>query len=249
MFKNLLVAISLFIGATLNAQVEWSTPQRNLTLGDTLQVPMYVSNFINIAGFQYTINYDTTKLSLIGVELPSDNPLPMASLDEEYFVEVSDTLFYPSCITGDFGLCTKGSILLAWLKPQGSTVPDNTLAYTLHFRILGEDSLSNVVSFVDDPLYPIAYDVHLNQIPLHFSIQSALSNVTSLNISTAKVYPNPATNALSVTESGLLVIYNEYGQVVLTKELEANVPFVIDLSRGTYFYQLNKSFGKLIISK
>ncbi len=131
MLKNCLHIILLtLLFAQANGQVTFRAIGGESTVGTELYVDIVVSNFIDVAAFQYTINYDTSSLD---------------------FFEVVDVN-----ITGSlaYNEPSKGEIKINWFSNPNVTITDETSIYKLKF--FTKSKTFSKVQFVLDNSFVVA---------------------------------------------------------------------------------------------
>lgn len=240
-FINTIILILLPL--ILQSQVNWIVPDRVLTnVGDTIQVPVRVQNF-DIIAYQFALRYNLDKLDLVGISVPDPTPIPMDNFDDEFFTDLTDTLFFPDCIKGNFGLCTEGEIRTVWNDVYNHSVPDNTTIFTLHFEVKQEDTLSNLISLAPDVLNNIAYwytglpfplALSPRELNLYFTeLPQQLSPVQEID-NPIRVYPNPTLDYIYVdsTEPVHVAVYNQLGQLTFSDKVY-NMEQPIFIEQGT----------------
>ncbi|MBR4135186.1 MAG: choice-of-anchor J domain-containing protein [Bacteroidales bacterium] len=73
------------------------------------------------------------------------------------------------------------------------------------------------------------------------------TGLTNHNAAEFSIYPNPATDVLTVVGEGVAEIYNAIGQLVLSNEVNGNAQLnVSDLESGVYFVRMNGNTQRFI---
>lgn len=218
--------------------------------GQEFVVPVKVREFDEIAGYQYTMEWDAEVLELVGVE--------------------------QSALQGVFGMNEKenGRISVLWSEPgaQGIELPDGSEAFSLRFRAKSGSGMKTIISF-NGGLTPMeAYTGALN--PRHIvGVQSKVQvgNVTtSVDLSSELSYslkpqPNPFTEhiAFNITLPSQvevrIEVLNSLGQSVkrFTRTLDAG-EHQIDwdgrgengemISEGIYYVRMRTADHDQVIS-
>ncbi|GAB5554991.1 MAG: hypothetical protein Sapg2KO_45820 [Saprospiraceae bacterium] len=96
--------------------------------GQEVCIPVTVTNFTDILGMQFNINFDETELQFNGATIP--NPAPI-----------------PGLASNAFGPANNGSLTFLWVEPtvtNGATVADGTMIYELCFTPLVDDVTSEI---------------------------------------------------------------------------------------------------------
>jgi len=101
-------------------------------IGDTLRVPVKVTNFENIASFQFSIHTgDPAVATILGV---SNFNLPDLNTDD--FNTINDT-----------------TLSAAWFFGNGATVPDSTVIFTVDVLLTGTEAICTPIFIDDDPIF------------------------------------------------------------------------------------------------
>lgn len=190
----------LCIAAHAQTSLLWTVQDKAFQPGDTVTSEFRVSNFDSIAAYQFAVKFDTALLHFATVTLPDPAPMPMGNLDDSMFIDLGDTLFFPDCIQGDFGMCKShlGEIRTVWTNPFSSTVEDATLIFRLHFIAKASGNLSQSLRIAPEILPSIAYTFYLVPVPLILSFvdtgtDSADEQLDNNNQLLPPAYPNPTT--------------------------------------------------------
>lgn len=105
----------------------------NGTVGQTVNVPVTVQNFVEMISAQGTINFDTSELQ---------------------FVQVS-RLGLSSLSNGNFGLngAPAGYITFSWTDPtlNGTSLADDSVFFALEFRVKATACKNTALSFGNTP--------------------------------------------------------------------------------------------------
>ena len=165
---------------------------------DEIDIPIEVNNFNNIAGYQFTVNWDSKAMQLLGT---TNNEL------ENQFNDV---------------MGSQGKLSVIWSDDNGSGVQlkNGSTIITLRFKITG-DKLETTKLNVDSSIIPgLAVTGDLSE----YSIGKATSNIyiedPSRQNYLIKGYPNPFDNetiigfVLSQKQMVGISVINSLGQVV-----------------------------------
>ncbi|MEX2483778.1 MAG: T9SS type A sorting domain-containing protein [Brumimicrobium sp.] len=137
---------------------------------------------------------------------------------------------------------------------ESNFVPGDTLEY--HYAVIANrrgDHLENVQGIID---YADSVQQYYNNMSTSCMQQGTTSvDVSDLNISNVKLFPNPATNQVIVTWSNVeadnIIIYSFHGKIVgntLINENEGKTVLDISsLSKGIYFVKIGNTTQKLVI--
>lgn len=130
--------------------LSWTYEDKSYKAGDLVTAEFKVSNFNKISCYQFAMLFDTTKLSFVGVEFPSDNPLKLTS----------DSFSWG----GKKGYRVKPNEirhLASFPVKDGKTLPDGTRLFNYVFTAKQEGTLSEDFAVATcclyPPLSPIAY--------------------------------------------------------------------------------------------
>ena len=124
---------------------------------DTFLVPVYLDNFTNVSGLQFTLQWDTARLDYAFVTM----------LHPQFFGVGFDT----SAAT-----LALGKLTFAWTDLAGLSLPPNTVLFKVAFRRIG--GAPAPISFVDDPTAVAVFDDSFNELPseTHNGLVKALDN-------------------------------------------------------------------------
>jgi gliding motility-associated-like protein len=124
---NTLIALFVLISGAATAQPVFNltfTPQQPAgPVGSTVDVVVTAAEFTNIAGFQFAMYYDPTKLQVSTVVMPTDPPLGAWN-------------FSPP--TGNINIAQAGYVKFSWNDPSGfnNNLDPNTVLCTVRFSVL-----------------------------------------------------------------------------------------------------------------
>ena len=133
------------------AQTSFFIKNTSAISGDTIAISVEVEHFIDIVGFQFSINWDPTVAEFINTG--------------DYTLDgFSETNFSTNAIAGELST--------SWFDNQviGQNLPNGNSLFTLYFNLLSACDNSSMVSFTDSPL---AREV------IH--IESGIANALSAN--------------------------------------------------------------------
>ena len=110
---------------------------------DTFLVPIYLDNFSNVSGLQFTLQWDTARLDYAFV-----------------------TMLHPQFIGVGFDTSAAtlalGKLTFAWTDLAGLNLPPNTVLFKVAFRRIGGPPAP--IAFVDDPTAVAVFDNQFNQV-------------------------------------------------------------------------------------
>jgi hypothetical protein len=156
---------------------------RALIAGDTMRIEFVVSNFVNIAAYQFALKLDTSHLKFQNVEV-----------EPGVYLQLSD-----------FGLFQKdkGYITCLFSDIQGLFLPDRTVLF--HMTLVVKKSgqrLSDYMVLDDSNLIPRAYDDYLipRLVILRYTTElSERQQTTDTELLNLRVWPNPYAGQASVS--------------------------------------------------
>jgi len=183
---------------------------QSVTPGQLVTIPVMVRDFNAITGYQFTMNWDPSVLSLESAE----NTELLGFFNTE--------------------LAKKGILSTVWndLSGQPITLEDDAVAFTLTFRVVGDWGAASGITVTSDLTNAIGYNVE--EMPL--AVIASTVNITVGDVSTSidpselegyaflQNVPNPFnesttfTFALPKQEDVKIEIYNAMGQIVRTFE-------------------------------
>ncbi|MCP4570010.1 MAG: T9SS type A sorting domain-containing protein [FCB group bacterium] len=229
------VIIVLFASPSVQA-IELSIPTLDGTPSDNLTVPVVVKDFVNVAGTQVRIRYDTLNLIIDSLKAPAlNNPTVNIGIVGEVHV-----------------------IKVDFLNPI--TLGDGEALFTMYFRIAGDASGDATIEFFDDQYLELvdasaqAMDVAVSSGSVNILPTATDDNDNPLpsRFELYQNYPNPfnpsTTIAYSVDRTGRLTleIFSIAGQRLELIDLGRKLPgtytyryWAGDLPSGVYLYRLS----------
>lgn len=127
-----LVGASASNHSLLNPNVIIKASQETGKTNDEVVVKFTVQNFTDIAAAQWTIKFDPAIISYQKVERINLQKLDAAGFNE--------------------GRKAQGIILFSWFEQQGVSVPNDTVIFSLRFKLIGADGTFSNVEFTNTPL-------------------------------------------------------------------------------------------------
>lgn len=110
----------------------------NTTAGSTVCVPLTVNNFNNLAGIQFSVNWNPAELQ---------------------YTEVSN-INLVDLVEGNFNTTTtdNGNLSVVWTEgsTNGISIPDGTAIFEICFTVLGANGTTAAISFTDNPVPQLA---------------------------------------------------------------------------------------------
>jgi Cohesin domain len=179
--------ISCFVQAQSVFHIDSTPGEISGTVGSTIAVDLIATQFTDIAGFQFALAYDNTKIKIVSVDIPGNSTL-------------TNWNFTPP--TGNINIASTNHIKFSWNDPSGSnnTLAPNTVLCTLFFDILAEGSS---VICLDPLVQPVARAFGTGNLAAEFvsfnceeiTRTGQLDEVDGFNV---KVAPNPITSNAEV---------------------------------------------------
>lgn len=149
-FIILLSGIFLCLNS-IDAQVTISMSSSTVDQGANATVDVSVSGFTNIAGTEYSINYDSTVLEF--VSFTNVTPL-LAGLADGLSGPIGTTL-------------KKGQIVVSWFNASGTSVPNDTRIFSIVFKAIGATGTKSDVLTSNTPRkIEITSSINLSQLSL-----------------------------------------------------------------------------------
>jgi hypothetical protein len=136
MKRRLILAVLMTgwaLGFSSRAAVTFTAGTETVPLGGTVSVPVTVSGFVEVSGFQFTLTWSATELSL-------DATTP---------ITVSSAL--SSAGIADFNTQTPGRLTFIWDTGTALPLTDQITVFTMLFLANGPVGTSTQLSFSDTP--------------------------------------------------------------------------------------------------
>lgn len=201
--------------------------------GETLTVDVTAENFMEIVGYQFTLNFDDNKLRFVGA-LPGE---------------------LPQLTAANFGhaLLDRGALTTSWHDFQPVSLPEGAVLFRLVFAGRQNGNLGEALHLTSDFTKAEAYqnDGERLDVELDFA-PSAVQRPPS----TVSVIPNPFTTSttivfvLETAQPAELTIFGTSGRVVVQRRsvfAEGAAQFQLSAEElpgaGTYFYRLKTEEG------
>ena len=190
--------ISISAGTTTSGVVTFTPTAASGNVGDTVCMNIVLKNFTNIANVNWSMHWDSTKISLVKVALKNSTI-------------GNDSLTAPATQSANliFSTSTSGTLKFLWQASDalGKTVPDGSVLYQACFKLLVVPG--SAVTFNGTPLKFSVLDGDVNKVP--GATLPATTNVTAnsvaLSINETSVVKNVTCNgggdgAITLTVSG-----------------------------------------------
>lgn len=155
-------------------KLRFSINDQIITAGQDVYVAFASQNFVNINGYQMTVNFDTEALQFVEA-IPSD------------LVNMGGANFNPL-------RCKEGLLATNWYNISPVDLPDGYELFTLHFKAMKDaGSLSEIISVSDDYIVMEAVkgDGQLMGIGLTFENATSSSEALSDHFALYQNHPNP----------------------------------------------------------
>lgn len=245
----------LFTPFLLLAQepVGFTLPMQYANQGMTVEVPLTVQNFKDMAGIQFTLVWDQELIEY--VELIDLEPM-LESISDHNSPEPGVFIF----------------LWFAFDPDEGLSLPDNHTIFKLRFNVLGNLGDTAWIQFADEPTEPVAENIYGTIMPLDLTAGAVIIDDQSAlvmpdgNILHMEVIPNPCKDWCDVrftVQSALQVrmhIIDLIGKVVYTAERqldagkqEVSLPAVQALPSGGYYLVVesgrSRAVHKFLIQK
>jgi hypothetical protein len=211
--------------------------------GREFKVDFTVENFSQIAGYQFTLNFDPGKMELLRVE-----PGELASLTEANF---------------GFRLLDVGALTTSWNNFEATTMPDGAVLFSLIFQAKSSADLSQSLRISSDYTQAEAYreSGEILDIALEFQLETNKEQPLTINV---QVRPNPFRETtvigfyLPEAREATLGVFDATGRLVKTAQGDFGAGYnefhlhAGELTgQGTYFYRLQTIdeavTGKLVL--
>ncbi len=213
---------------------------QNLEEGETVVVPFYANNIMDVAGFQFTLNYNTEHLTLASIE----------------------QVTLPTLSQNNFGvLAEDGAITSSWNGTTSGLNEDDVL-FNLHFEVTKSGKLSDQLSLNSRFTLAEAYtsnDLSIMDVVLRFKDESG-TELTPAGFELYQNKPNPFKGntsigfSLSENSDVSLKVFDVTGRLVTVTqnnyaegyhEIEINES-VLSSAGSVFYYQIETVFGTAI---
>lgn len=219
-------------------------PNQHLEAGKEYAIPIKATEFEELLGYQFTLDFDHQALEFLGVEKGK-----LDNLSENNF---------------GFSYLEQGLISTNWINEQNINLENGETLFSLKFKANRNVEIRDLVKVNSKIAKAEAYNskFEIIEIELFYDDISAKNNIDSPKVTLHQNVPNPFNESTSigfeVANGGecFLTVFNIAGQQILNKKIKAikgynEVTFYkkeINKS-GIYFYQLVTPSGKSLIKK
>ena len=165
--------------------------------GETVKMPITAENFANIAGAQWTLNFDTKNIEFTQIESGA------IKIDANNFNALQ---------------AGQGKLAFSWNEINGMTIDKNKVLFTIEFRATANNTISNTVKLTSDITKAEAYTQDLSEIKLGLSFRN--KGVETFELSQNN--PNPFTTTTNISfnlpqaGNATLTIFDITGKVLKT---------------------------------
>lgn len=152
---------------------------------------------------------------------------------------------------------TQGQEILQWTPYQDEQESNSVIAYNIYDVVGGEPRLvmqvgnfTNVYTFNPDDFngYGTVAAVFASKDTEDMAFSNLTADILAVGEQTdqyLKIYPNPATDHVTIEGTGTLTITNTLGQNILTREIDGKT--TIELPQGMYFVKLGETTRKIVV--
>ena len=160
--------------------------------GDLVRVPVYGSSFDNIAGMQFSINFNAEMLEFNNIEAEGLN------------------------INGSNYSVHDNVVYMSWNSMKGHTFNEDEIIFTMEFAAKTAGQLMNQISVVDR-ISPEAYDNNLDLIGIELNYRNGTSGEFELYQNTPNPFSNETEIAFELPEASMVTItvYDVTGKVIM----------------------------------
>lgn len=207
---------------------------REFFAGELVKLDITAENFANIAGAQWTFNFDETSLNFSNVK---SNALQITTENI------------------NSNLSKEGKIAFSWNDVNGLNIESDKVLFTIEFEAIANNTISKSLTLTSDITKAEAYTNDLSAIQLGLSFRNISSNEFSLEQNNPNPFSATTSIAFTLPETGSinLTIYDVTGKVIrtLTGEYPKGKNEIMlsaeDFNaQGVMFYELEASGMKAI---
>jgi len=193
--------------SSINDNLNFDMNGQNANLGDIITIPVKVSNFNNISGYQFTMEWNPTDFEFVSVNNVS--------------------------LTGYFGTnhANSGKITALWSteNPNGFSLSDGSIVFELRLKVINQNQINTSVQINAALTQSEAYNNNLDQLNIIANPATiSMNNSISVKENEEKGYkfiqnnPNPFNDKTEIifelphNDYVVFEIYNNLGEVVNT---------------------------------
>ncbi len=203
---------------------------KSVNSGENYIMDVYSSQLQEIAGMQFTLNFDASKLEFLKVSSSAiqieDNNLGLHSVDQ-------------------------GKIAFSWNETNRQISNGEEKLFQIHFKVKQGSEIANIIRLTSDITNAEAYDHTLAPMDIELKSRNSISS-KELDFELYQNNPNPFKDQTAIQfyvsqeEAVTLTIYDLSGKVIYIKETDATKglnTITIQKSKfngsGIYYYQLD----------
>jgi|GEM_PF-219507 len=202
------------------------------TTSGAITVPVYAADVENLGSFQFTMDYDPSKLTFTG----ADN-------------------WYTGIENVTIGNPVAGKLTFVWAADEKGINLTNDKLFELHFNAISSEASS--ISWSDIPTAREFGDYDGNIFVPAYANGSigAITGIENLNNNCPVIYPNPASGNVNIVVTNSISkieVINYMGMVVYYESVHQNKTISLNISRysaGSYLVRFITSDGKTITQK
>jgi len=197
--------------------------------GDLVEVSFNANNFVDMAGYQFTLDYDAQNLEFVGF----DNPGNVDNLSDANVNPLVD-----------------GSINLNWYNAKANSLAEGTEVFNMTFRATADiDAISEHINVSNTGLAPKAYNAQNDVFAL--DIEFITTGMEGEEFVLYQNVPNPFSGTTTIgfelpeAANATIEIIDETGKLIRSMNQDFNSGYnevrvnVSDLNgSGVYFYRL-----------
>ncbi len=214
-----------------NAELSFVAVDKAFSLNEEVAIPFKVEQERAIAGFQFTLRFDPSKL-----EFSSIKPAMLLIGMENIGLQQAD----------------KGLISFSWNHNKAIQLAAEQPLFIIHFKALSKGQLSKYVSISSDITRAEAFDESLNELDVKLGFRSEDGQINKSGFVLYQNQPNPFSDfttigfELPAPSPAVLTVYDLNGKVILRRERDAAKGFNqfeinnLELGvAGVLYYQLD----------
>lgn len=178
-------------------RLEMEIAQQSFEKGSRIVVPVYASNAAEIAGIQFSMKYDNSKVKMIGV-VPAS-----LTITDDNINNIGDL------------------IVASWAGNENTSVKSNDELFSLVFETLQSGEVNNIMSLNDKAVKTEAYNSDLEVMNVELSYRkSDVSNGVTLMQNTPNPFDMSTTIQFTLPEAqaATLTVFDIAGKAIYTKQ-------------------------------
>jgi Cohesin domain len=201
------------------ADLTFVTKEAALNANDTYEMVIRATDFNNVSGYQFTLNFDATQL-----ELQTIVPAELSNLSTDNF---------------GFNKMNEGAITTSWNSSEGVSMSADAALFTVTFKAKRAVKISEAVSISSRYLKAEAYDNELQLLNVDLRFEGSVNLESNNGFTLYQNQPNPFKSAtvigfeLPEATFATLTIYDVSGRVL--KQIEGH------FAKGYNEVEINKN--------